>query len=65
MGERLEVLVEGTHPDTDLLLCGRAAGQAPEIDGQVIINDGTAEPGEFVTVEITEAHPYDLVGRRI
>ncbi len=64
-GRRLEVLVEGTHPDTDLLLCGRAAGQAPEIDGQVIINDGTAEPGEFVTVEITEAHPYDLVGRRI
>jgi ribosomal protein S12 methylthiotransferase len=65
VGERLEVLVEGTHPDTDLLLCGRTAGQAPEIDGQVIINDGTAEPGEFVTVEITEAHPYDLVGRRI
>ena len=65
VGETLEVLVEGTHPDTEWLLCGRAAGQAPEIDGQVIINDGTAEPGEFVTVEITEAHPYDLVGRRI
>ena len=43
---------------------GRSAGQAPEIDGQVIINDGTAEAGEFVTVEVTEAHPYDLVGRR-
>lgn len=65
VGEQLEVLVEGTHPDTDLLLCGRAAGQAPEIDGQVIINDGSAAPGEFVTVEVTEAHAYDLVGRRI
>jgi ribosomal protein S12 methylthiotransferase len=64
VGQRIEVLVEGTHPDTDLLLCGRSAGQAPEIDGQVIINDGTAEAGEFVTVEVTEAHPYDLVGRR-
>ena len=63
VGERVEVLVEGTHADTDLLLRGRTAGQAPEIDGQVIINDGTAEPGTFVTVEITEAHPYDLVGR--
>jgi ribosomal protein S12 methylthiotransferase len=63
VGERLEVLVEGTHPDTDLLLRGRFAGQAPEIDGQVIINDGTAESGAFVTVEMTEAHPYDLVGR--
>jgi len=65
VGERVEVLVEGTHPDTDLLLRGRTATQAPEIDGQVIINDGSAESGTFVTVEITEAHPYDLVGRVI
>ncbi len=65
VGDRVEVLVEGTHADTDLLLCGRTATQAPEIDGQVIINDGTAEPGTFVKVEITEAHPYDLVARLI
>jgi ribosomal protein S12 methylthiotransferase len=65
VGERVEVLVEGTHPDTDLLLRGRTSGQAPDIDGQVIVNDGTAEAGEFVTVEVTEAHPYDLVGRLI
>ncbi|MFN8092352.1 MAG: 30S ribosomal protein S12 methylthiotransferase RimO [Vicinamibacteria bacterium] len=63
VGERLTVLVEGTHADSDLLLTGRSAGQAPEIDGQVILNDGTAEPGSFVTAEVTEAHPYDLVAR--
>ena len=63
VGERLEVLVEGTHPDSDLLLRGRAAFHAPEIDGQVIVNDGAAEPGAFVTCEVTEAHPYDLVAR--
>jgi ribosomal protein S12 methylthiotransferase len=63
VGERLEVLVEGVHPETELLLRGRLASQAPEIDGQVLINDGTAEPGHFVTCEITEAHAYDLVGR--
>jgi ribosomal protein S12 methylthiotransferase len=63
IGERVEVLVEGTHPDTDLLLRGRLATQAPEIDGSVIVNDGAAAPGTFVTCEITEAHPYDLVGR--
>ena len=63
IGERVEVLVEGTHPDSDLLLRGRLATQAPEIDGSVIVNDGTAAPGSFVTCEITEAHPYDLVGR--
>ena len=27
------------------------------------INDGLAYPGEFVTLEITEAHDYDLVGK--
>ena len=63
VGERVEVLVEGSHPDSDLLLRGRLASQAPEIDGQVILNDGTAEPGSFVTCEVTEAHPYDLVAR--
>ena len=63
VGQRLEVLVEGTHPDSDLLLRGRLSTQAPEIDGQVILNDGAAEPGTFVTCEVTEAHPYDLVAR--
>jgi len=63
VGETVEVLVEGTHADTDLLLRGRLSTQAPEIDGSVLINDGTAAPGDFVTCEVTEAHPYDLVAR--
>ena len=63
VGERLEVLVEGTHPDTDLLLRGRAATQAPDVDGAILINDGTAPAGSFVTCEVTEAHPYDLVAK--
>ena len=63
IGERVEVLVEGPHPDTDFLLKGRLSTQAPEIDGSVLINDGTAGPGAFVACEITEAHPYDLVAR--
>ena len=63
VGERAEVLVEGSHPDSGLLLRGRLATQAPEIDGQVIINDGTAAAGSFVACEVTEAHPYDLVAR--
>jgi ribosomal protein S12 methylthiotransferase len=61
VGQTVEVLVEGTHPDSDLLLRGRLASQAPEIDGQVILNDGRAEPGEFVTCRVSEAHAYDLV----
>jgi ribosomal protein S12 methylthiotransferase len=63
VGRRLEVLIEGPSEETEHLLVGRHQGQAPEIDGVVYINDGMAYPGELVTVEISEAHDYDLVGR--
>jgi len=63
VGQRIEVLVEGPSEESEHLLVGRTEGQAPEIDGQVYINDGMAYPGEFVTVEVTEAHDYDLVGK--
>lgn len=63
LGKTLKVMVEGAHEETDLLLQGRHEGQAPDIDGKVIINDGFAYPGQIVDVEITEIHDYDLVGR--
>lgn len=62
VGKRVKVLVEGVSKESDLLLQGRWYGQAQEIDGVVLINDGDAAPGQYVEVEITEALPYDLVG---
>jgi ribosomal protein S12 methylthiotransferase len=44
---------------------GRHQGQAPDIDGRVIINDGLAKIGDLVKVEITDVLDYDLVGRVI
>lgn len=63
VGQELEVLVEGVSQETELLLEGRSRFQAPEIDGCVYIADGQCNSGDLVTVKITEAHPYDLVGR--
>ncbi|MCZ6745878.1 MAG: 30S ribosomal protein S12 methylthiotransferase RimO [Acidobacteria bacterium] len=63
VGSRLTVLCEGTCLETEYLLQGRLEGQAPEVDGRVLIQEGIAKAGQFVQVEITEAHPYDLVGR--
>jgi ribosomal protein S12 methylthiotransferase len=63
VGRRLEVLVEGAHPESEHLLAGRWRGQAPEVDGTVILTDGEARPGSIVEVVIDEAHEYDLVGR--
>lgn len=65
VGKEIEVLVEGPHEETEHLLVGRHAGQAPEINGQVIINDvpeGGVSPGDIVKVRIEEAYEYDLVG---
>jgi len=63
IGRRVEVLVEGRAEETEHLLAGRHAQQAPEIDGLTYVNEGVAYPGEIVTVEVTDAHAYDLVGR--
>jgi len=62
IGRRELVLVEGLSSETDLLLEGRTRYQAPDVDGCVYINDGTANPGDFVTVLIEESQVYDLVG---
>ena len=62
VGQRVSVLVEGISPETDLLLKGRTATMAPEVDGQVLINKGEGVIGEIASVRITEAHTYDLVG---
>ena len=63
VGKTKPVLIEGLSPETDLLLVGRVQGQAPEIDGQVYLTEGTASPGEIRDVLITKSHDYDLEGR--
>lgn len=65
LGKKIEVLVEGPHEETEMLIRARHAGQAPDIDGCVIINDGIALAGEFVMVEITDVIGYDLVAKII
>ncbi len=62
IGKQVQVLVEGVSEETELLLQGRHAGQAPDIDGVTYINDGMAYPGDLVTIEVEETTDYDLVG---
>jgi ribosomal protein S12 methylthiotransferase len=61
VGRTLDVLVEGVSDETDLLLEGRYYGQAPEIDGKVYLNRGTASPGSMVRALVEDAGEYDLV----
>jgi ribosomal protein S12 methylthiotransferase len=67
VGKQFDLLLEGTSEETELLLEGRTALHAPEIDGRVFVNEveegREVRPGEFYRCEITEAHDYDLVAR--
>ena len=66
-GQEFDVLLEGPSEESDLLLEGRSAMHAPEIDGKLYITDVpegmTPSLGEFYRCQVTETHDYDLVAR--
>ena len=65
IGREFDLLLEGASSESDLLLEGRTAMHAPEIDGKVFVNDypegNEPQEGEFYRCRITAAHDYDLV----
>lgn len=65
IGKTLDVIVEGYHPESRLLLRGRYYGQCPDIDGLVIINDarGVQGFGKTHKVTITDCTEYDIIGK--
>jgi ribosomal protein S12 methylthiotransferase len=67
IGKRFRAILEGVSHESDLLLQARLESQAPEVDGHVLINDAPEDfagsPGDFIEIEIAEAHEYDLVAR--
>ena len=70
IGQKIPVLIEGSHPETDLLVASRSRFQAPDVDGIVIVNDfedfaGQIRPGMMGQVELNEVSGYDLIGRLI
>jgi ribosomal protein S12 methylthiotransferase len=66
IGQRARLVVDGPSAEHELVLRGRLAGQAPEIDPQVYLTDADPETilaGAFLDVEIVGADGYDLVAR--
>ncbi len=65
IGREFDLLLEGASTESDLLLEGRTAMHAPEIDGKVFVNDypegNEPKEGEFYRCRITAAYDYDLV----
>ncbi|EBA10079.1 30S ribosomal protein S12 methylthiotransferase RimO [Sagittula stellata] len=63
VGQRLDVIVDDV--DVDGIATCRTKADAPEIDGNLFIDEGAGalQPGQIVTVEVDEAGEYDLWGR--
>jgi ribosomal protein S12 methylthiotransferase len=64
VGQVIPVIVDGPSPDSDLVMTGRLAGQAPDIDSIVVFsecNPAELVPGQLVSARITGARGYDLI----
>jgi ribosomal protein S12 methylthiotransferase len=64
IGQTLPVMVDGPSPESPLVVTGRLAGQAPDIDSQVYFSDcdpSAVRPGTIVPSRILAARGYDLV----
>ncbi len=60
-GRTVQVLVERFDADS-WVWTGRHAGQAPEVDGSVILTNCDCRAGDFIPVRVVETDAYDLVG---
>jgi len=57
-----EAIVEGLHPESELLVVGRLWTQAPEIDGITYLSsEQPLSRGQVVKARVVESHDHDLV----
>jgi ribosomal protein S12 methylthiotransferase len=66
VGSRVRLMVDGPSPEHELVLRGRLATQAPDIDPLVYLTDcdpSLLQPGQFVDAELVGAKDYDLLAR--
>ncbi|MGJ8529302.1 30S ribosomal protein S12 methylthiotransferase RimO [Maritalea sp.] len=62
VGRTIDVLIDDVAPEDNKAL-GRSQWDAPEIDGQVFIDDAkNIKPGDMVQVKINDSDEYDLFG---
>jgi ribosomal protein S12 methylthiotransferase len=62
----VRLVVDGPSPEHDLVLRGRLATQAPDIDPLVYLTDcdpSALAAGQFLEAEVVGARGYDLLAR--
>jgi ribosomal protein S12 methylthiotransferase len=64
VGDTVPVMVDGPSPESELVVTGRLASQAPDIDSPVIFTECDPSgmiPGQIISARIVAARGYDLV----
>ena len=65
VGKELAVLIDGPDPDAPSQFSGRTTADAPDIDCGIRVKAKNLKAGDLVTVKVTAADGYDLVGRAV
>jgi ribosomal protein S12 methylthiotransferase len=65
VGKTFEVIVDGPDPEVPNHVLARGQADAPDIDALVRVKGKNLRPGDLVSVKITSADGYDLVGRTL
>jgi ribosomal protein S12 methylthiotransferase len=63
-GSEIEILIDGVSDESEFLLDARHEGQAPEIDGKVIVldvEDESITAGSMVRAKVVQASAHDLI----
>jgi ribosomal protein S12 methylthiotransferase len=63
IGKTVNVLIEEVSEESEFLWSGRHQGQAPDIDGKVLIRSGEITRGKILPVRIERSMEYDYIGR--
>jgi ribosomal protein S12 methylthiotransferase len=65
IGMEHAVIIDGPDPEFANHSRGRTTADSPDIDCEVRVKGKNLRAGDFVTVKITAADGYDLVGKAI
>ena len=65
VGKTIDVIVDGPDPEMPNHVQARGHADAPDIDCMVRVKGKGLQAGDMVTVKITGADAYDLVGRAV
>lgn len=68
IGQRHRIVIDGPAADHELVLRGRLATQAPDIDASVYLTEcdpSAYRAGDFLEVEVVGARDYDLLVRPV